>query len=163
MEKKKKEIALDDVWLSYDEQSSHPYSYKYPRWCVTADVVLFHRVDGKINLLLIQRGNEPYKGMWALPGGFVDVDEDVTTGARRELKEETGIVVDDIHQLGCYSTPRRDPRAPVLTIAHYAFTNNPNAIAGDDAAKAQWFDINNLPTLAFDHAQIISDAIERIK
>ena len=162
MEKEKK-IALDDVWLKYNEQSSHRYAYKYPRWCVTADTVVFRRNDDSLMVLLIKRGGEPYKGLWALPGGFVDVDEDVTTGARRELKEEADIEVSEIHQLGCYSKPRRDPRAPVLTIAHYAFTDSAEAAAGDDAAEVRWFDVNTLPELAFDHKDIISDAVERVR
>lgn len=162
MEEEKKKIALDDVWLKYDETSTHRYAYKYPRWCVTADTVVFRRTEDKLNVLLIKRGNEPYKGMWALPGGFVNVNEDVTTGALRELKEEAGIEATEIHQLGCYSKPRRDPRAPVLTIAHYAFTDSPEVKAGDDAAEAQWFDVTKLPKLAFDHQQIISDAVERV-
>lgn len=159
----KKKIALDDVWLQYQEESSHRYAYKYPRWCVTADTVVFNRITGNLMVLLIKRGNEPYKGMWALPGGFVDVDEDVTTGARRELKEEAGIEVTEIHQLGCYSKSRRDPRAPVLTIAHYAFTDSQEVNAGDDAAEAHWFDVNALPELAFDHKEIIADAVDRIR
>lgn len=162
MAKEKKEIALDDVWLNYDETSVYKYSYRYPRWCVTADTVVFCRIDGVLKVLLIKRGHEPYEGMWALPGGFVDVDEDVTTGALRELYEEAGIKVTDIHQLGCYSKPRRDPRAPVLTIAHYAFTDNAEVAAGDDAAEARWFDVSNLPDLAFDHKEIVTDAVKKI-
>ena len=162
MEKEKK-IALGDVWLKYDETSSHSYAYKYPRWCVTADTVVFRRTEDKLMVLLIKRGNEPYKGMWALPGGFVDVDEDVTTGALRELKEEAGIEVAEIHQLACYSKPRRDPRAPVLTIAHYAFTDSAEVNAGDDAAEARWFDTAALPDLAFDHKEIITDGVERVR
>ncbi len=163
MEKEKKEIVLDDIWLEYNESAKNKYSYKYPRWCVTADVVVFRREKDLLKVLLIKRGNEPYKGMWALPGGFVGVDEDVTTGARRELKEEAGIELQEIYQLGCYSKPRRDPRAPVLTIAHYAFTDNCNIKAGDDAAEARWFETENLPELAFDHEEIIADAMKRVK
>ena len=162
MEKEKK-IALDDIWLNYDESASHRYAYKYPRWCVTADTVVFRNAEEKLMVLLIKRGNDPFKGTWALPGGFVDVDEDVTTGALRELNEEAGIKVTDIRQLGCYSKPRRDPRAPVMTIAHYAFTDNAEVCAGDDAAEARWFDVNALPELAFDHEQIITDAVARVR
>ena len=160
---KEKEIALDDIWLHYDADADFKYSYKYPRWCVTADTVVFRKNDDGLKVLLIKRGGEPFKGMWALPGGFVDVNEDVTTGARRELLEETGLEVEEIHQLGCYSKPRRDPRAPVMTVAHYAFSQSGNVAGGDDAADAGWFDVNALPELAFDHSEIIKDAVEKTK
>ncbi len=136
-----------------------PYTYKYPRPTVTADVVAITR-KSEPKVLLIQRGGEPFKGCWAFPGGFMEMDETTEQCAKRELKEETGLVLTDLHQIGAYSKVDRDPRGRTITVAYLAVIDEPLSVIGqDDAAKAEWFSINNLPKLAFDHDMIMADAI----
>ena len=134
------------------------YAYRYPRASVTADAVLFAEKDGQIYVLLIQRGNEPYKGYWAFPGGFLNMDETVAHCAERELEEETGIVLTEMQLVGIYSDVERDPRGRVITAAYAAMTTMLEANAADDAAAAQWWPLNALPELAFDHDKILEDA-----
>lgn len=134
------------------------YAYRYPRASVTADAVLFAEKDGQIYVLLIQRGNDPYKGYWAFPGGFLNMDETVAHCAERELEEETGIVLTGMQLVGIYSDVERDPRGRVVTAAYAAMTTMPEANAADDATAAQWWPLNNLPELAFDHDVILEDA-----
>lgn len=139
------------------------YSYEYPHPAVTVDVAVFTQKNNHLKLLLIQRANEPHKGKWALPGGFVDIDEDLETAARRELEEETGITVGDIEQLHTFGAPERDPRERVITVVYTALIPTEiNVNAASDADAANWFDINELPVLAFDHPDIIKLACERI-
>lgn len=131
------------------------YTYPYPRPAVTVDAIL---VSPDRSVLLIERGREPYKGNWALPGGFINIDEPLETACRRELEEETGIVVAELKQFRAYGDVNRDPRHRTISILFYAFTENELiAFAGDDAAKAQWFSIDNLPELAFDHGLILEE------
>ncbi|HBX88311.1 MAG: NUDIX hydrolase [Bacteroidales bacterium] len=140
------------------------YSYEYPRPSVTADVVLFWAKGDKLRLLLIERLNEPFSGKWALPGGFVDKDEDLHDAAARELKEETGIDFTRLRQVGAYGKPGRDPRGHVITIAFTGLISvEPQLVAGDDAVAAKWFFVDELPPLAFDHEKIIKDAYRLIK
>ena len=135
------------------------YSYDYPRPAVTADCIVMTREDDP-KVLLIERGHEPFKGCWAFPGGFMNMDETTEQCAIRELEEETGLQITDIQQLGAYSKVDRDPRGRTITVAYLAFVDNPLPVKGqDDAAKAQWFSIKNLPKLAFDHEEIMKDAI----
>ena len=134
------------------------YAYQYPRSSVTADAVLFAEKDGQMYVLLIQRGNDPYKGYWAFPGGFLNMDETVARCAERELEEETGIVLTGMQLVGIYSDVERDPRGRVITAAYAAMTTMPEANAGDDAAAARWWPLNALPELAFDHDTILEDA-----
>jgi len=135
-----------------------PFTYDYPRPAVSADVVVLDR-DA---ILLIQRKKDPFAGSWALPGGFMDMDESADAAAIRELKEETGLVVESVQQIGAYSTVDRDPRGRVVTIAFLATASQSDHIAAaDDAADVRWFPINALPELAFDHAKIVADAMER--
>ena len=135
------------------------YVYKYPRPAVTADCIVFSRYP-KPQVLLIRRGNEPFKGEWAFPGGFLNMDETVQECARRELEEETGLVVQDIHLVGVYSRPGRDPRGHTVTPAFLSIMDYPlDVCGGDDAAQAQWFPLNQLPVLALDHGEIVSGAM----
>lgn len=134
------------------------YAYQYPRASVTADAVLFAEKGGQIYVLLIQRGNDPYKGYWAFPGGFLEMDETVARCAERELEEETGIVLIGMQLVGIYSDVERDPRGRVITAAYTAMTTMPEAVASDDAAAAQWWPLDALPKLAFDHKTILKDA-----
>ena len=139
------------------------YSYKYPRPAVSVDCVAISPEGGQMQVLLIKRKNEPFKGHWAFPGGFMEMDEDAATAARRELLEETGIRATQMMQVGAYTRVDRDPRDRVVSIAYVAyFDRRPEAIAGDDAAEAQWFPINELPPLALDHAEILRDVKELI-
>ena len=139
------------------------YAYEYPRASVTADAVLFAEKDGQMYVLLIQRGNEPYKGYWAFPGGFLNMDETVAHCAERELEEETGIVLTEMQLVGIYSDVERDPRGRVVTAAYAAMTTMPEANAADDAAAAKWWPLNALPELAFDHDVILEDAKRVLK
>ncbi len=134
------------------------YTYKYPRPAVTADCVVITK-EPQPKVLLIQRGADPYKGCWAFPGGFMNMDETTEKCAIRELEEETGMKVSELHQIGAYSKVDRDPRGRTITVAYLVIVNHPIAVTGqDDAAKAQWFPINALPQLAFDHEEIMRDA-----
>lgn len=140
-----------------------PYTYKYPRPAVTADCIVITR-EPVPRVLLIERGNPPFKGCWALPGGFMEMDETTEECAVRELEEETGLKVDKIHLVGAYSKLGRDPRGRTVTTAYLAIADEATAATGqDDAAKAQWFPIDALPPLAFDHADIMRDAITTFK
>jgi len=135
------------------------FQYHHPHPAVTADCVIITK-DRKV--LLIERKNEPCLGQWAFPGGFMNIDETAEAACLRELKEETGIELleADIFQIGAYSAVNRDPRERVITIAFLAETLKPiKATAADDAANAKWFPLNNLPPLAFDHAEILEDAL----
>ena len=139
-----------------------PYTYKYPRPAVTADCIVITK-ETEPKVLLIQRGNEPYKGCWAFPGGFMDMDETTEQCAIRELEEETELVVSHVQQVGAYSKVDRDPRGRTITVAYLALIDSPVPIKGqDDAASAQWFPLSTLPPLAFDHAEIMRDAVERL-
>jgi len=139
------------------------YTYDYPRPAVTTDCVVFGKDGNETKVLLIERGNEPYKGCWAFPGGFLNMDENAEQGALRELKEETGLDLKNIKQIGAFSDVNRDPRSRVITIAYYAVTEITDVCGGDDAAKAQWFSLNKIPPLAFDHEQILREAIQKMR
>ncbi|MBQ0116675.1 MAG: NUDIX hydrolase [Flavobacterium sp.] len=126
---------------------------------VTVDVVLTREVDGKLELLLIKRDREPFAETWALPGGFVDENEDLETAAKRELLEETQIAVDALQQVGAFGTPFRDPRSHVISVAFYGkVASDVFFQAGDDANDAGWYGLDKLPELAFDHCEIIKKA-----
>jgi 8-oxo-dGTP diphosphatase len=135
------------------------YTYKYPRPAVTADTVVIAK-GAEPQVLLVQRGNEPFKGCWAFPGGFMNMDETTEQCAVRELEEETGLKVNEVRQIGAYSKPDRDPRGRTITVAYLAVIDTPVAVKGqDDAAKAEWFPLTALPPLAFDHSDIMQDAV----
>lgn len=129
---------------------------------VTCDLAITKTKNGATQILLIQRKNEPYKEKWALPGGFIETDETVKAGAARELKEETGIEVleKDLHFIGYFDKPDRDPRGRVISFAFAAEVPLETKYqAGDDAKNAQWFSINELPDLAFDHGEIVAQLL----
>ena len=139
------------------------YCYKYPHPAVTTDCAIFGFDGSELQVLLIERGIEPFKGKWAFPGGFLNMDETAGEGALRELKEETGLENAYIEQFNTYSDPGRDPRERVITIAHYALVRIQEVKGGDDAAKAQWFPIDEVPQLAFDHDKILRDAMRKLR
>ncbi len=139
------------------------YCYKYPHPAVTTDCVIFGFDGSDLKILLIKRGLEPFKGKWALPGGFLKQDESAETGALRELKEETGLDGAYIEQFRTYSAPDRDPRERVITIAYLALVRLQEVEGGDDAAEARWFSVNEVPQLAFDHDVILRDALARLR
>ena len=136
------------------------YTYKYPRPAVTADCVVITK-EAEPKVLLIQRGNMPFKGGWAFPGGFMNMDETTEQCAIRELEEETGLRLSKVQQIGAYSKVDRDPRGRTVTVAYLAIVDEPIAVTGqDDAAKAEWWPLSDLPYLAFDHYDIMQDAIK---
>ncbi len=139
------------------------YTYKYPRPAMTADCIVITK-EAKPKVLLIQRGDEPFKGCWAFPGGFMDMEETTEQCAIRELEEETGLKVGKVNQIGAYSKVDRDPRGRTVTVAYLAIVDAPMAVSGqDDAAKAEWWPLSTLPELAFDHYDIMQDAIKKYK
>lgn len=139
------------------------YHYKYPHPAVTTDCVVFGYDGRQLKVLLIERGNEPDKGKWAFPGGFLNIDEPADEGARRELEEETGLTVNDIRQFHTFANPKRDPRERVISIAYYAIVKIQDVKGGDDAAKAAWFDIDDMPELAFDHDLMFNLALKALR
>jgi 8-oxo-dGTP diphosphatase len=142
------------------------YTYDYPRPALTVDCVIFGLDESlRLKVLLIQRGHDPFKDCWALPGGFVDMDEPLDTAAARELEEETGVKDLFIEQLYTFGTLKRDPRGRVVTVVYYSLVNlTKHKIEPHSDAKAvKWFPIDELPALAFDHADIMTIAIERLR
>ena len=140
------------------------YRYAHPHPAVTTDVVIFTLQDQELKVLLIQRGGEPYKNKWALPGGFVEIDEDLEHAATRELEEETGVAGVYLEQLYTFGKPDRDPRERVITVAYYALVpvDQIHIRAASDAKKVNWFSCARLPQLAFDHKHIITMARRRL-
>lgn len=174
------------------------YEYDYPRPSVTTDCVIFgYDVKEGLSVLLVERGEEPFAGQWAFPGGFLRMDETTEACALRELQEETGLLIytpemelseedyldedmlegesltdaplvssrrtDYLNQLGCFSEIDRDPRGRVITVAYYALVVKGEVKGNDDARKAQWFPLKDIPTLAFDHERILRTALRRLK
>ena len=141
-----------------------PWHYKYEHMAVTTDCVIFTYEDWKLKVLLVRRGGEPCKGMWAFPGGFLRNDETAEQGALRELLEETALAPSSpIVEFGVFSDPDRDPRERVITIAWYALVKPSEVVGGDDADEAAWFPVDKLPPLAFDHRKIFDAAMERLR
>ena len=143
--------------------SDKNYTYKYPRPSVTTDCVIFGFDGNSLKVLLIERGIEPFKGQWAFPGGFLNPEETAEEGALRELREETGLEAAYIDQFHTYTDPKRDPRDRVITIAYYALVRIQEVKGGDDAAKARWFSLDEVPQLAFDHDRILRDAMKELR
>lgn len=142
-----------------------PHTYRYPRAALTVDCVVFGFDEGELKVLLIQRGLAPFKGKWALPGGFVHVEETLDEAARRELAEETGLKRVYLEQLYTFGAVDRDPRERVVSVAYYALVKSAEhlAIGGTDASAAAWFPAAKPPALAFDHAEMLSRAMERLR
>lgn len=142
-----------------------PYSYEYPRGALTVDCVVFGLDDEDLKVLLIQRGLPPFEGKWALPGGFVRVSETLEEAARRELEEETGLRKVFFEQLYTFGAVDRDPRERVVSVAYYALVNlsDHKVQAATDARDAGWFGVHDVPSLAFDHADILQMALERLR
>lgn len=142
------------------------YCYEYPRPSVTVDCIIFGLDESQLlKVLLIQRGHDPYQGHWALPGGFVDLQEDLEFAALRELEEETGVRDVFIEQLFTFGAPNRDPRGRVISVAYYALVNLTDhpVSPSTDAQSAEWFPITALPQLAFDHENILDTALNRLR
>src|SRR5260221_1149349 len=141
------------------------HTYQYPRAALTVDCVVFGYDEGELKVLLIQRGLEPFKGRWAMPGGFVRVNETLDGAGRRELHEEAGLTNVFLEQLYTFGTVDRDPRERVVSVAYYALVklSEHEAKAATDAANARWFVVSKAPRLAFDHAEILSIALARLK
>ena len=139
------------------------YCYKYPHPAVTTDCVIFGFDGTRLQVLLVQRGIDPYKGRWAFPGGFLKMDESCEQGALRELQEETGLTGAYIEQFHAFSDPLRDPRERVITIAYYALVKIQEVQGGDDADRADWFALDEVPPLAFDHDMILREALKRLR
>lgn len=132
------------------------YSYPYPRPAVTVDAILISRNQNSV--LLIERGREPFKGNWALPGGFIEMNEELDTACRRELEEETRIKVGELKQFRAYGSVNRDPRHRTISVIFYTYLDDEiPAMAGDDASLVKWFPLSSLPELAFDHQQILEE------
>jgi 8-oxo-dGTP diphosphatase len=139
------------------------YTYPYPRPAVTVDAVILAPGESVHEVLLIRRGNEPFQGMWALPGGFMDLDEELEDAAARELEEETGLTGIAMTELGIFGKIGRDPRGRTIGVAFMAvLENKAPARAGDDAAAVSWFPLDALPALAFDHDRILARAREKL-
>lgn len=140
------------------------YTYPYPRPAVTVDVAIFMPTNGNHKILLIERAQEPYKGLYALPGGFVEIQETLEEAAQRELEEETGLKTLQLTQVHTFSDPDRDPRGRVISTCFAAVLMDANQLdlrAGSDAADVGWFVINELPALAFDHGLVIQTVIDK--
>ena len=141
------------------------YTYEYPRPSITVDVAIFRPLGEEYQILLIQRAQAPYQGKYALPGGFINMDESLEAAAQRELFEETGVNNQELTQIQTFSDPERDPRGRVISTCFGCVLGVGNQIhvqAGDDAAIADWFGLNDLPPLAFDHLVLIQAASKKL-
>lgn len=141
------------------------YVYKYPHPAVAVDCVVFGVVSSLLQILLIQRKNEPFKDQWALPGGFIEITESLEDAVRRELFEEINFVPEYLEQIGAFGDPERDPRERVISVAYITFLNVEKATLApnSDASRLEWFYVRNLPPLAFDHQKIVSAALTILK
>ncbi|HYK85586.1 MAG TPA: NUDIX domain-containing protein [Ktedonobacteraceae bacterium] len=149
-----------------DEAKAHGYdASKYERPSVTVDVVMMSLRQRDLQVLLIKRRSWPYEGMWAIPGGFVNIDESLETAAKRELQEETGVQDVYLEQLYTFGDPGRDPRTRVITVVYFALLDSARlqVKAADDAVDVGWFSVYQLPQLAFDHEKILHYALERLR
>jgi 8-oxo-dGTP diphosphatase len=152
---------LDNDFYAIIFEQKNIMQKERPAISVTVDIVLFKQEENKtLFILLIRRRNEPFQNAWALPGGFVEADEDLETAARRELEEETGLHAGTLEQLYAFGTPGRDPRGRTISIAYTGMADPESQLkAGDDAAETRWYNVMELPELAFDHREIIQKAV----
>lgn len=145
------------------KSNAKPYCYQYPRPALTVDIALFHRSGTRVEVLLIKRAREPFKGLWALPGGFVDENESLEDAAARELLEETGLHRIHLDQIGAFGDPGRDPRGHTVSVVFAAAVDRRiDAHAADDASDAAWHSARRPPQLAFDHQKILRVALKRM-
>ncbi len=137
----------------------------YERPSVTTDIIIFSIINDELKVLLVKRAVIPFKGKWALPGGFIKMDEDLEQGAKRELEEETGVKDAYLEQLYTFGDVKRDPRGRVITVAYFALINSKGVElrATTDVSEAKWFSVSKLPELGFDHKKILDYAIKRLK
>ena len=154
--------------MSNEQHQPSVYTYEYPRPSVTVDMVLYAFFEEQLQVLLIQRGGEPFKDQWALPGGFINMEESLEEAARRELEEETGVRDVYLEQLYTFGAPDRDPRGRVITVAYFVLLSAEEAAqlqvrSGDDAHDARWWNMYDLPKLAFDHDRILEYALQRLR
>ncbi|MFB6375060.1 MAG: NUDIX domain-containing protein [Bradymonadaceae bacterium] len=142
-----------------------PYEYDYPRPALTVDCAVFAPVDGRLEVLLIQRDESPFEGRWATPGGFVEIDEPVAEAAPRELAEETGMRDGELVQFGLFDEPGRDPRGRIVAAADWGLTrrDHHDLEAATDAREFGWFDVDDLPDLAFDHDELVPAALGALR
>ncbi|HNW69608.1 MAG TPA: NUDIX hydrolase [Bacteroidales bacterium] len=142
-----------------------PFTYEYPMPAVTVDAVIFRKTEGSSEVLLIRRLNEPFKGQWAIPGGFINIDEELDDAVVRELQEETGISHHTLKQLFTVGTVGRDPRYRTISVIYFGWFDETTmrVKAGDDAADAAWFNLKELPSLAFDHRDVLRKVLEILK
>lgn len=134
------------------------HCYKYPRAALTTDAIVYTKEKHQIYVLLIQRGSEPFKQKWALPGGFIEMHETLETACMRELEEETGLKLEKMQQYKSYDAPDRDPRHRTISVVYFApIPQRQNVKGADDAAEARWFPVDELPELAFDHKKILTE------
>lgn len=140
------------------------YCYEYPRPALTSDIAVL-RLEGLPEILLVERKDPPFERMWALPGGFMEIEENLEEAARRELLEETGIKAGELIRFETYDRPDRDPRGRTITQVFIMIwkADMGTAVAGSDASTVKWFDLTQLPALAFDHAEILNDVIEMMR
>ncbi len=132
------------------------YTYLYPRPALTVDALVLAGNGERRQVLLIRRARDPFRGMWALPGGFVDMEESLEAACRRELEEETGLRLPAMEQFRVFDAPGRDPRHRTISVVFYALIPEAEIVSGgDDAAEARWFRVSDLPPLAFDHLEIV--------
>ncbi len=155
-------VVVEEDSVHQKKMEEYKYHYKYPHPSVTTDNVIFGFDGSTVKVLLIERSGEPYKGCWAFPGGFLEMDESADEGAKRELMEETGLATPFVKQFHTFSAPDRDPRERVLTIAYYSLVHTSEVKGMDDAARAEWFSLDDVPKLAFDHAEILRMAREEL-
>ena len=140
------------------------YSYKYPRAALTTDAIVFVEDKNSTFILLIKRGSEPFANKWALPGGFIEMNEILETACKRELKEETGLEVEIMTQFKTYDSINRDPRHRTISVVYFAELQKQKLVkGGDDAVRAEWFSLDKLPELAFDHGQILKEFFKSVR
>jgi 8-oxo-dGTP diphosphatase len=141
-----------------------PYTYDYPRPALTVDAVVFRKNEGNIEVLLIRRKFYPFEGMWALPGGFVEMEETVEAAVDRELAEETSLKAENLEQLHVFSAVGRDPRGRTVSVTFYGMVEmeKSEVCHGDDASEACWFPLNKIPEMAFDHIEAVDIARKRM-